>query len=183
MPRIHHASPRGSGGRAGPEMTGAKYVCSPPPPPATRRASGDLGTASARASSTFSLSDHCPLPLREQRRQAQPQGAHVLPLGAQRHSGHRDAPADPVLGGGLKGADRPRALRRAHRDEPREDLRPLPGQGRDRDRLRRRHRAVGPEPEGDDHPGHPPPRGGLYALGGVRGHRLAGDDDRPAATW
>ena len=38
-----------------------------------------------------------PVPLRRRAGQAQPEGQDELPLGAERHSGRRDAAADPVL--------------------------------------------------------------------------------------
>ena len=83
-------------------MEGAKYVCSPPPRDEASQKACWLGLETG-VFQVFS-SDHCPFRYDEPAGQAHAQGAHQLPLGAERHSGHRDAAADPVLGGRREGA-------------------------------------------------------------------------------
>ena len=78
-------------------MEGAKYVCTPA---AARRGQPEslLAGARDRACSRLFSSDHCPFRYDDIGRQADAQGPHQLPLGAERHSRRRDAAADPVLG-------------------------------------------------------------------------------------
>lgn len=113
------------------------------------------------------------VPLRGRSRQAGAEGPFLLPLGPERHSRRRDAPADPVLGRRRQGPAQPPAIRRADRDQPRQDLR-AHQQGLDRDRLRRRPRHLGPEPDQADSPGRTAPRRGLHPLRRHGDHRLAG---------
>jgi hypothetical protein len=138
------------------DMSGAKYVCSPPPRDAESQRAIWEGLQQG-VFDTFS-SDHCPFRYDDPQGKLDPKGTLLLPVGAERHPGRRDAAADPVLGRGLEGTDRPAALCGADRDEPCEDLRPLPAKGLDRRRLRRGHHALGPPPQGDDPPGDPSSR-------------------------
>ena len=66
--------------------------------PASRRAGKDCSRRFSRSIS----SDHCPFRYDETGKLA-PQGPHVVPLGAERHSRRRDAAADPVFGRREKG--------------------------------------------------------------------------------
>ena len=78
------------------DETGAKYVCSPPPRDEASQA-GDLGRHPHGRVPDLLLRP-LPVPLRRSAGQAEAEGAHLVPLGAERHSRHRDAAADPVLG-------------------------------------------------------------------------------------
>ena len=77
-------------------MEGAKYVCSPPPRDA-KQPEGMLGRLAAGRILAVLLRP-LPVPLRRRARQAHAEGQDVLSLGAERHSGRRDAAADPVFG-------------------------------------------------------------------------------------
>ena len=83
-----------------------------------------------------------PVPLRRDR-QARAERPHVVPLGAERHSRHRDAAADLVFGRRRQGPHQPQRFRRADRDQSRQDLRALSEEGHDRGRQRRRYRDLG----------------------------------------
>ena len=76
-------------------MEGAKYVCSPPP----RDEASQEACWEGLQQGVFSLfsSDHCPFRYDDPEGKLNPKGTHLLPLGAERHSRRRDAPADPVL--------------------------------------------------------------------------------------
>ena len=82
-------------------MEGAKYVCSPPP----RDEASQRACWEGLQQGVFSLfsSDHCPFRYDDPQRQARAEGPHLVPLGAERHSGRRDAAADPVLRGCRQG--------------------------------------------------------------------------------
>ena len=68
-----------------------------------RLARGDLARARGRRVPDFLLGP-LPVSIRRRRRQDRSEGADLVPLGAERHSGHRRAAADPVLGGRLERA-------------------------------------------------------------------------------
>ena len=96
LPAIYHADRRRPQ-RPQHGQSGAKYVCSPPP---RDRASWDAiwrGLIARRVPDL--LLRPLPVPVRRRGRQAAPEGAHLVPLGAERHSGRRSAAADPVLEG------------------------------------------------------------------------------------
>ena len=76
-------------------MEGAKYVCSPPPRDEASQAGVLGGHAAGRVLAV--LLRPLPVPLRRPAGQARAEGPHLVPLGAERHSGRRDAAADPVL--------------------------------------------------------------------------------------
>ena len=84
-----------------------------------------------------------PVPVRRRGRQDPPEGADLVPLGAERHSGRRRAAADPVLGGGQERAHLAHRVRRPHFDQPRQDVWALSAQGFDHGGRRRRHRRFG----------------------------------------
>ena len=125
------------------DMSGAKYVCSPPPRDAESQAAIWEGLQLGRVPDL--LVGPLPVPLRQPAGQADAQRAHLVPLGAERHPGNRDAAADPVLGRRLEGAHLAATVRRADIDQPRQAVRALPEEGLDRHRLRRRHHLVGSE--------------------------------------
>ena len=77
-------------------MEGAKYVCSPPP----RDEASQEACWEGLQQGVFSVfsSDHCPFRYDDPQGKLSAEGAHELPLGAERHSRRRDAAADPVLG-------------------------------------------------------------------------------------
>ena len=131
-------------------MEGAKYVCSPPPRDEASQKACWLGLETG-VFQVFS-SDHCPFRYDDPAGQADPQGPHQLPLGAERHSRRRDAAADPVLRRRREGAHHAQPVRGAQRHQPRQDVRPASAQGHDRRRRRCRHRHLGPGSQGDDHP-------------------------------
>ena len=76
-------------------MEGAKYVCSPPP----RDKASQAACWDGLQQGIFSLfsSDHCPFRYDDPHGQTGAQGQDQFPLGAERHSGRRDAAADSVL--------------------------------------------------------------------------------------
>src|SRR5258705_13304114 len=62
--------------------------------------------------------------------------------------------------------------------QSRQDVRSLPPKGVDRRRLRCRYHAVGCAASRDDPTGESASWLRLHAVGGLRGYRMAGDDDR-----
>ena len=129
-------------------MEGTKYVCSPPP----RDEASQQACWQGMQQGMFSLfsSDHCPFRYDDPQGKLAPKGRTSFPLGAERHSRRRDAAADPVLGRRRQGPHHAERVRRADRDQPRQDLRALSEEGHDRGRRRCRHRDLGPEPRGND---------------------------------
>ena len=129
-------------------MEGAKYVCSPPPRDEASQVGVLGGLAAGRVLAV--LLRPLPVPLRRSAGQARAEGPHLVPLGAERHSRRRDAAADPVLRGRRQGPHHAQRVRRADRDQPRQDLRALSEEGHHRGRQRRRHRDLGSGARGDD---------------------------------
>jgi dihydropyrimidinase len=76
-------------------MEGAAYVCSPPPRDEKSQKECWAGPAAARVLAV--LVRPLPVPLRRPQGKLNPKGQDELPLGAERHSGRRDAAADPLL--------------------------------------------------------------------------------------
>lgn len=105
--------------RAG--FEGAKWVCSPPPRDGAEQAAIWAGLEQG-AFDVFS-SDHCPFRFADPAGKDAPGRARLVPQHPERHSRRRDPPADPVLRRGEQGADVAVAVRRAHRDQSRADLR------------------------------------------------------------
>ncbi len=105
-----------------------------------------------------------PVPLRRPEGQADAEGPHLVSLGAERHSGRRDAAADPVLRRRRQGPHFAERVCGADGHQSRQDLRALSEEGHDRGRRRRRHRDLGSEPRGNDQPVADAWRLGLHAL-------------------
>ena len=143
-----------------------------------RLARGDLARARGRRVPDFLLGP-LPVSIRRRRGQDRSEGADLVPLGAERHSGHRRAAADPVLGGRLEGAHLAAGIRRADRDQPRQDVWPLSAQRLDHDRRRRRHRDLGRRQESEADPGSHAARQRLHALRRLRSDGMAGQDAGP----
>ncbi len=141
-------------------MEGAKYVCSPPPRDAASQAAIWEGLQQG-VFQTFS-SDHCPF------RYESPEW----------HSGRRNAAADPVFGRSFGGQNFTEQVCRVNLYQSRQDVRSLPPKGVDRRRLRCRYHAVGCAASRDDPTGESASWLRLHAVGGLRGYRMAGDDDR-----
>ena len=152
-----------------------KYVCSPPPrDPRARRRSGRASAAGVFQ--TFS-SDHCPFRYEGTQGKLDAEGAHLVPLGAERHPRRRDAAADPVL---RRASSKGRitvnefvALTSTNHAKI-YGLYPHKGTigvGFDADIV-----LWDPTRE-DDPPGDHAPRRRLHALRGHGGHRLAGRHD------
>ena len=129
------------------DMSGAKYVCSPPPRD-TESQQAIWEGISGGVFQTFS-SDHCPF------RYDDPKGK----LTPNSRTSFRWVPNGipgvetrlPILfSEGVSKGRISSEIRGADRDQPCPDLRPLSAQGLDRGRLRRRYRAVGPEAQEDD---------------------------------
>ena len=108
-------------------MEGAKYVCSPPP----RDEASQEACWEGIETGVFQVfsSDHCPFRYDDPQGKLDAEGAHEVPLGAERHPRRRDAAADPVLGRGREGPHRAQRLRGADRDQSRQDLRPASNKG------------------------------------------------------
>ena len=128
LPAIYHADGRR---HEGPNMEcqGAKYVCSPPP--RDRKASRRSGKASPRACSRPSR----PITARSAtttQGQADAERPHLVPLGAERHSGCRDPAADPVLRRRVEGPHQPQNFVELTATNHAKHLRPLSAQGLDR---------------------------------------------------
>jgi dihydropyrimidinase len=121
-------------------MEGTKYVLSP----AARQSepAGVLGGPAA-AGVLAVLVGPLPVPLRRSAGQARPERPDLVSLGAERHSRRRDAAADPVFRGRRQGPHHAQRVRRADRDQPRQDLRALSEKGHDCGRQRRRYRDLG----------------------------------------
>ena len=162
------------------DMSGAKYVCSPPP---RDRASQDAIWRGLEGGvfQTFS-SDHCPFRFDDEAGKNASEGADLVPLGAQRHSGRRRAAADPVLGRRRERAHHAIGVRRADFDQPRQDVWALSAQGFDHDRRRRRHRPLGRRQEGDADPGPDAARQRLHALRRHGSDRMADQDAAAGPT-
>ncbi len=156
------------------DMSGAKYVCSPPP---RDRASQDAiwrGLVGG-VFQTFS-SDHCPFRFDDEAGKNHPKARtsfRWVPNGIPGVAARL-----PILfsEGVAKGRISLTGVRRADLDQPRQDVRALSAQGLDHDRRRRRHRDLGRQQEGDaDRRAHAA-RQRLHALRGHGGDRLAGQD-------
>ena len=95
------------------DESGGKYVCSPPP---RDRASWEAIWEGIRTGvfQTFS-SDHCPFFYEGVGGQAEPEGAHLVQVGAERHPRRRGAAADPLFEGRRRGPHHGQRIRRAHR--------------------------------------------------------------------
>jgi len=158
-------------------MEGAKYVCSPPPRDAASQAAIWEGLQQG-VFQTFS-SDHLPVPIRKQRRQAYAERQDVVSLGPEWHSGGRNAAADPVFRRSFGRENFAEQVCRVNLYQSCQDIRSLPPKGVDRRRVRRRYHVVGCAPSRDDTTGEPASWFGLHSVGGLRGDRMAGDDDRP----
>ena len=156
------------------DFSGAKYVCSPPPRDRESQDAIWRGLIGG-VFDTFS-SDHCPFRFEDEAGKMVPEGADLVSLGAERHSGRRGAAADPVLGGRQEGPHLAFGIRRPDRDQPRQDVRALSAQGFDHDRRRRRHRHLGPGQDSDPDPGSHAARQRLHALRGHGSDGMAGQD-------
>jgi Amidohydrolase family len=120
-----------------------------------------------------------PVPIPKQRRQADAQRQDVVSLGPQWHSRGRNAAAYPVFGRCFGGQNFAEQVCRVNFYQSRQDVRSLSPQRIDRHRLRRRYHLVGPAPSRDDPTGEPSSWLRLHAVGGLRSHRMACDDDSP----
>ncbi len=143
-------------------MEGAKYVCSPPPRDEASQKACWLGLETG----VFQVysSDHCPFRYDSPQGKLVPKGRTSFQWVPNGIPGRGDAAAHPVLGGRGEGAHHAQPVRGAHRDQPRQDVRPASQEGHDRCWRRRRHRHLGPGPQGDDPAGDPASRLGLHAL-------------------
>ena len=114
-------------------MEGAKYVCSPPP----RDKESQVACWQGLQQGIFSLfsSDHCPFRYDDPHGKLAAQGQDQFPLGAERHSRRRDAAADFVFGRRRQRPHHAERIRRADRDQPRQDLRALSEERHHRGRL------------------------------------------------
>ena len=83
------------------DESGGKYVCSPPPRD-RRLVGGDLGRNPHRRVPDL-LVRPLPVLLRGLGGQAEPEGAHLVQMGAQRHPRRRGAAADPLFQGRRRG--------------------------------------------------------------------------------
>ena len=124
-----------------PEFEGAKCICSPPP---RDRANQEIIWDGLR-NGTFQVfsSDHSPTRFGDPERQDDSRNHRLLPLDSERRAGSRDAAPSALFRGSRQGAYRPHDVRRPHRDQPGQDLRPPSAQGDHRGRGGRRHRGVG----------------------------------------
>ena len=91
-------------------------------------------------------------------RQEQSRRPHLVPLGAERHPGRGNPPADPVFRRRVQGPHQHAALRGADLDEPRAAVWSLPAQGQHRRRRGCRPDAVGREPDPQHPADRPEPR-------------------------
>jgi dihydropyrimidinase len=82
------------------------------------------------------FSSDLPVLFRGRARQAESQGANLVPLGAERHPRHRDAASDSVEQGRRRGPRYGQRVRGADLDQPCQNVRPLSEEGRDRGRIR-----------------------------------------------
>ena len=123
------------------DFSGAKYVCSPPPRDRASQEAIWRGLIGG-VFHTFS-SDHCPFRFEDEAGKNHAEGTDLVPLGAEWHSGSGRAAADPIFRGRQEGPHFALGLRRADRDQPRQDVWPLSAQGLDHGRRRRRHRHLG----------------------------------------
>ena len=148
---------------------GAKYVMSPP---LREKWHQDVLWKGLRRNDLQVVStDHCPFCMNEPpQKQLGADDFSKIPNGA---PGHRDA-ADADLGGRARAPHRHPPVRRARRDEPGEDVRPVAAQGHDRGRLRRRPRGVGSRQAGDAVGQDAPHARGLQPVRGPRRDRRAG---------
>ena len=99
------------------DMSGAK-VCLLAAAARQGKPAGDLGRYQRRRVSDL-LIRPLPVSLRRSEGQADAEGAHVVPLGAERNSRRRDAAADLVLGRRVEGPDQSSEIRRADLDQSR----------------------------------------------------------------
>ena len=101
LPAIHHADGRR---HEGPQHGHhGREICLLAAAARRGKPAGDLGGHHDRRVPDL-LVRPLSVPLRRSQGQADAEGAHLVPLGAERHSRRRDAAADPVLGGRLEGA-------------------------------------------------------------------------------
>ena len=156
------------------DMSGAKYVCSPPP---RDRASQDAIWRGLEGGvfQTFS-SDHCPFRFDDEAGKKHPKARtsfRWVPNGIPGVAARL-----PILfsEGVAKGRISLIGVRRADVDQPRQDVRALSAQGFDHDRRRRRHRPVGRGQEGDADPGPDAARQRLHPLRRHGSDRMAGED-------
>ena len=166
-------------------MEGAKYVCSPPPRDAESQAAIWEGLQQG-VFQTFS-SDHCPFRYESSEGKLTPKGRTSFRWVPNGIPGVETAAADPVFGRRFGGQNFVEQVCRVDLHKSRQDVRPLSPQGLDRHRLRCGYHLVGPAASRDDPTGEPASWRRLYALGGLRGHGMAGDDHRPGrgcrARW
>ena len=105
------------------DMSGAKYVCSPPPrDEASQQAIWQA--LQAGVFQTFS-SDHCPFRYEDDAGKTGPKARSSFRWVPNGIPGVAAAAAHPVLRGRRQGPHQPAGLRRADRDQPRQDVRAL----------------------------------------------------------
>ena len=144
------------------DMTGAKYVCSPPPRDRASQEAMWRGLETGMFE-TFS-SDHCPFRYDDVAGKNHPKARtsfRWVPNGIPGVAARL-----PILfsEGRQEGAHLALPVRRADRDQPRQDVWALPAQGLDHGRRRRRHRDLGRRPQGEADERIDAPRRRLHAL-------------------
>ncbi len=155
------------------DFSAAEYVCSPPPRDRASQEAIWRGLIGG-VFDTFS-SDHCPFRFDDEAGKKVPKGRtsfRWVPNGIPGVAARL-----PILfSEGVKKGGFPLAVRRADRDQPRQDVWPLSAQGLDHGRRPRRHRHLGPGQEGQALPGSHAARQRLHAL------RRHGSDGWPVKT-
>ena len=166
--------------RHGPARRRGREVVLQPAAARQGGAGGDLGRACATAPSRSIPPTTRPTGSMKRRRSRTATQTTVQGDG-QRRARHRDAPAAAVFRRRAEGAAHHQPVRRAHRDQPRAHLRPVPAQGHDRGRVRRRHRDLESRHREAHRLFDDARRCRLHALRGARLQGLAGDRDQPRA--